>query len=103
MILQNTYASKRAKFNAIKDFSEAAPWAKDKRKESELCDTQERYLRQHKTVHVPTYWPNGGREPMVPKSWQQAVMAGTWGLEESGMNWTGEACRRHNNWYYVGK
>lgn len=25
MILQNTYASKRAKFNAIKDFSEAAP------------------------------------------------------------------------------
>ena len=37
-----------------------------------------RHTQQH--THQGTH---GGREPMVPKSWQQADVAGTQGLEES--------------------
>lgn len=36
-----------------------------------------RHAQQH------THRPSGGREPMIPKSWQQADVAGTQGLGES--------------------
>lgn len=97
MILQNTYESKRPNLMRSKIFLRQHQELKMKGRRVNCVTLREGYFRQPKTVHAPTYWLNGGRAPMVPRSSQQDGMAGPWGLGESGMNWTGELCRRPNS------
>ena len=74
-----------AKFNEIKDFSEAAPGAKDERKESELCDTQRRLVQTTQ---------NSTRTHTLAQRWQ-----GTHGPQELTAGWHGRNLGLRGEWY----
>ena len=85
MISQNTYESKRANFNEIKDFSEAAPGAQDKRKESELRDMQGRLFQTTR---------NSTHTHILAQRWQ-----GTHGPNELTAGWHGRNLGLRGEWY----